>query len=80
MVQSLPVELEEFIELEISSGKFRTREEVIVEALRQFQERERKLDLLREDVQEVIDQLAERRGISSDEVFAGLLEQLKRQD
>jgi len=54
---SVSTEFESFINDEVSSGRFRSREEVVAEALRQFREREEKLEKLRSDIQNGIDQL-----------------------
>jgi antitoxin ParD1/3/4 len=57
-------ELEEFIEREVASGKFRSRAEVISEGLRLLRERERKLDQLRSDIQVGLDELNCGKGIT----------------
>lgn len=80
MIQEIPADLEAFIQQEVSSGKFRSREEVITEALRQLQERERKQDALRQDIQQGIDQLDQGQGIPAGEIFSALREQVKPQD
>ena len=57
MPDVLSREIEEFIEQQIASGKFRSRREILEEALRQFRARERKLDALRAELQAGLEQL-----------------------
>jgi len=53
----IPPELEAFVESEIASGKYRSREEVLTEALRLLREREGKLERLRTDLQAGLNEL-----------------------
>ena len=78
MATIIPPELERFVEREVTSGKFRSREEVISEGLRLLQERERKLEALRSDIQSGLDQLERGEGTvihdeGSRQMFAGSL-------
>jgi len=58
MPHALPPELERYVENEVASGKFRTADEVICEALRLLQARERRLDRLRADIDSAFDEIA----------------------
>ena len=60
---SLPDELAQFVDREVASGKFRSQEEVVAEGLRLLQNRERRLDALRADLQLGIDQLDAGQGV-----------------
>lgn len=64
MATTIPPELEAFVEREVASGKFRSRDEAISEGLRLLKEREEKLDLLRNDIQAGLDQLDHGQAIS----------------
>lgn len=55
---TMPVDLEQFVERELASGKYRTREELVESALRHLCERERKLAALRADIQVGLDDVA----------------------
>ncbi len=55
---TLPPELEKYIDREIASGKYRSADEVICEALRLLREREERLDRLRADLDAGLDQIA----------------------
>jgi len=58
MIQSLiEPEFNEFVHREIASGKFRSERELVSEALRLLQDRERRRDALIGDLQAGIDQL-----------------------
>lgn len=80
MTLSIPPELEEFVEREISSGKFRSREEVLAEGLRLLKEREQKLDRLREEIQVGLDQLERGEGtvIEDEESHQSFFNDLER--
>lgn len=60
---SLPEEFVQFVDREVASGKFRSQDEVVVEGLRLLQNRERRLDALRADLQVGLDQLDAGQGI-----------------
>ncbi len=58
MIQSLiEPEFKEFVHREVASGKFRSERELVSEALRLLQTRERKRDALIADLEVGIDQL-----------------------
>ncbi len=61
MSQSLPPELQQFVEQELASGRYQTREDVICEALRLL--RERKLHELRKELDAGLQQLKRGEGI-----------------
>ena len=64
MSQVVPREFDEFVAREIASGKYRSHEEVVSAGLRLLQERERKLESLRADIQVGLDQLDRGEGIT----------------
>ncbi len=76
MPDLIPEELKAFIEREIGSGKYRNEEEVVSAALRLLQERERKLESLRADLQEGFSELERGERLSSEEIFRELREQI----
>lgn len=57
MFNSLPSELDQFIQQELASGRYQTEEEVICQGLRVLQERQRRLKALRGDILPALDQL-----------------------
>ena len=63
MAVTIPEELQQFVEHAIASGKYRSWDEVVSEALRLLREREEKLDRLRSDIQLGIDQLGRGEGL-----------------
>lgn len=65
----IPVDYQDFIDRKVASGQFRSADEVVLEALRQFSDRERKLDALRSEIMIGIDQLERGEGIPLDEAF-----------
>ena len=52
-----------FVEREVSSGKFRTPAEVVEAGLRLLQDRERRLEALRDEIQEGLESLDDGQGI-----------------
>lgn len=77
---SLPEDLAEFVDDEVASGKFRSQDEVVAEGLRLLQNRERRLDALRVDLQCGIDQLDAGQGIEvdGDAAHQQLFDELRR--
>ena len=61
MPQSLPPELQQFVDQELASGRYQTREDVICDALRLL--RERKLHELRKEIDAGLQQLDRGEGI-----------------
>jgi antitoxin ParD1/3/4 len=57
MTITLSPELESFVKSQIASGAYTSADEVLRNALKLLEEREHKLQLLRADIQEGIDQL-----------------------
>ncbi|MDP6353488.1 MAG: type II toxin-antitoxin system ParD family antitoxin [Planctomycetota bacterium] len=57
MTITVPPKLEEIIQQELASGKYDSEDQVIAEALRLLQQRECKLNALKEDIQIGIKQL-----------------------
>ena len=54
---SLPQDLQQFVQQEIASGKYRSEEDLLCAGLRLLRERERRLQALREDVEPALEQL-----------------------
>lgn len=73
---SLTPELERLVEEKVASGRYKSASEVVRDALRLFDEREReyeaRLEALRGDIQQGIDSLEAGRYSSKEEVFARL--------
>jgi len=59
----VPKELQEYVLQEVASGKFRSEEHVVSEALRLLQERERKRDELLQDIELGLERLEAGKGI-----------------
>lgn len=57
MSASLPPDLEQFVEHQVSIGKYRSKEDVLSEGVRLLKERESRLDELRKQAQIGLDQL-----------------------
>ncbi|HVC97413.1 MAG TPA: type II toxin-antitoxin system ParD family antitoxin [Pirellulales bacterium] len=63
MTISIPPQFAGFVADELATGKYQTKEEVVTAALQLLQERERKLNALRADIQVGLDQLDRGEGI-----------------
>lgn len=57
MSVTIPAKLAEFVSGIVASGRFQSEEDVVAEALRLLQDRERKLQALREDIRVGIEEL-----------------------
>ena len=57
MSMSLPQDLQQFVQQEIASGRYRSEEDLVCEGLRLLRERERRLQALREDIKPALEQL-----------------------
>ncbi|MEP3478126.1 MAG: type II toxin-antitoxin system ParD family antitoxin [Fuerstiella sp.] len=57
MAVTIPEELQSFVSRSVASGRFRSEEEAVTEALSLLRQRESRLDALRADFQVGIDQL-----------------------
>jgi antitoxin ParD1/3/4 len=57
MATALPPDLLQFIERELASGKYRSEDDVICDALRLLREREQRIETLRAEIGPAIDQL-----------------------
>jgi antitoxin ParD1/3/4 len=79
---SLKLEEEELVQVKLKSGKYETAYDVIVEALRLLEERDRPyekwLEETREKVAVGINQLDQEEGIDGDVVIARLREKFKK--
>ncbi|MGI2907462.1 type II toxin-antitoxin system ParD family antitoxin [Tolypothrix sp. VBCCA 56010] len=79
---SLTLELEQFIKDKVNSGKYNSVSEVIGEALRLLDERDRfqeqRLAELKAKIREGIEELERGEGIDGEEVFAELEEDIRR--
>jgi len=56
-MQSFPPDLEEFVQQALASGRYRSADEVVYDALRLLREREMRLEELRRDIQVGWDQV-----------------------
>lgn len=63
---TIPSELEQFVDQEVASGKYRSADEVVSQSLRLLQERERKLEALKADIQVGLDELDRGEGLPLD--------------
>ena len=54
---SIPRELEPFIRSELSTGRYRSKDELVVDAVRTLRELKRRHRQLRDDIRHAIDQL-----------------------
>lgn len=79
---SLTLELEQFIKDKVNSGKYNSVSEVIGEALRLLDERDRahqqRLAELKAKIREGIEELERGEGIDAEEVFAEIEEDIRR--
>jgi antitoxin ParD1/3/4 len=57
MSHGLPADLEQFVEQELASGKYASRDELVTEAVRLLRERERRLEELRQEVLPALERL-----------------------
>ncbi|WP_437225727.1 type II toxin-antitoxin system ParD family antitoxin [Planctomicrobium sp. SH661] len=76
----LPTELEQFVDQEVASGRFRSRSEAVEEALMLLRRREVMSNRLRQDLQSGIDQLDAGKylEISSIEAQNAFIQELER--
>jgi putative addiction module CopG family antidote len=72
MIAAIPDEFRSFVDAEIASGRFRSEQEAIAEGLRLLQHRESKLQLLRAELIEGVEELERGEGIEADQVFREL--------
>lgn len=81
MTVSIPSEFAQFVDREIASGKFRSQEEVVAEALRLLRTREEKWDELRSDIEQGLDALdrGEFTKVSTAEDRAALVDRIRKQ-
>ncbi len=63
VLSSLPPEYQQFVQDEISSGRFRSAEEVVCEALRELQQRRERLAELRREIEIGVGELERGEGI-----------------
>ena len=63
MASLIPPECEKFAADAVASGKYRSEEELVFTALRLLEQRERRLDALREDIQVGLRELDQGQGI-----------------
>ncbi len=71
MTTEIPPEYQQFVETMIGRGVFPTEAAVIGEALRLFEERERRLAVLREDLRPALESLDRGEGIDLDDQSLG---------
>lgn len=72
METHIPREFEDFVRTQIGSGKFRSEEELLTEALRLFRRYEEKRDSLDRDIQQGLDSLDRGEGIPHEHVMADM--------
>jgi len=79
---SLTPELEQFVQTKVKSGRYLSASEVVREALRLLEERDRlqqiKLDRLRQDIRIGVEQIEQGDVIEGDDVFAELEQDIAR--
>lgn len=74
---SLTPELEKLVNEEVKSGRYKSASEVVREGLRLIRLREAKLEALRRDIQEGIDELDRGEGVPAAKVFAEMRKKAK---
>jgi len=80
MIAAIPDEFRSFVDAGIASGRFRNDQEAIAEGLRLLQQRESKLQLLRAELLEGVEELERAAGIPADQVFRELREHIDELD
>jgi antitoxin ParD1/3/4 len=70
MASMVPPEFQQFVEQQIVSGRYQSADEVVSDGLRLLQERDRRLQELRAEIQPALDRLDRGEGIELDD--AGL--------
>ena len=66
MVLSLPAELEQFVQHQVASGRYRSVDDVVQAGLSLLKERQQKLDELRAEIQIGLDELDRGEGVPLD--------------
>ena len=66
MTVEIPAEYQQFVQAVIAQGEYQTEAQVIGEALRLFQERESRLQALRDEIRPALDRLDRGEGIELD--------------
>lgn len=70
-------ELEQFIQAQLASGRFASADDVINEAFKLLQEREQRLEELRQKIAVGTEQIAKGQVTDGEVVFAGLQEKIR---
>ncbi|MEH2224110.1 type II toxin-antitoxin system ParD family antitoxin [Nostoc sp.] len=70
-------ELEQFIQAQLASGRFTNADDVINEAFKLLQEREQRLEELRQDISVGTEQIAKGQVTDGEVVFARLQEKIR---
>ncbi|MEH2149597.1 type II toxin-antitoxin system ParD family antitoxin [Nostoc sp.] len=70
-------ELEQFIQAQLASGRFSNADDVINEAFKLLQEREQRLEELRQKIAVGTEQIAKRQVTEGEVVFAKLQEKIR---
>ncbi len=78
MSNSIPAEMQEFVDHAIASGRYETEQDVLTEAFRVWRQREEELERLRVKLQSGIDQLNRGEGIDGEIVLNELRRKLTR--
>ena len=75
---TLKPEVEQFIQAQIASGRFASAEDVINEAFQLLQERERRIEELRQKIAVGTEQIAKGQVTDGEVVFARLQEKIRK--
>ncbi|MEH2244117.1 MAG: type II toxin-antitoxin system ParD family antitoxin [Nostoc sp.] len=75
---TLKVEIEQFIQAQIAIGRFTSAEDVINEAFKLLQERERRIEELRQKIAVGNEQIAKGQVTDGEVVFARLQEKIRK--
>ncbi|MEH2165178.1 MAG: type II toxin-antitoxin system ParD family antitoxin [Nostoc sp.] len=75
---TLKSEIEQFIQVQIASGKFASAEDVINEAFNLLQERERRIEELRQKIAVGTEQIAKGQVTDGEVVFARFQEKIRK--
>ena len=67
MTVEIPPDLQQFVDQIIDAGGYKTEAEVVGQALRLLQERQRRIEELRREIQPALDQLDRGEGIELDD-------------
>lgn len=75
---TLKPEIEQFIQAQIATGRFANAEDVIIEAFKLLEERERRIEELRQKIAVGTEQIAKGQVTDGEIVFARLQEKIRK--